>query len=275
MRAREYWNRNLDTDNLGRRSVSDDEALRESMAFAASPEFRWVRRRLGRVEGCRIVDLGGGVGMHALLWARAGARVIVVDPAPARLERLRELAERAGVAERVQFVAGSAEALPLRADSVAIVFTKSVLIHTDLERAAREMHRVLEPGGRGAFIEPLNRNPLIRLYRGLFAPRIWRSITRYCDAESLDELRSAFGNLRWEPFYLVGAASFFWQYGWRNPRCFRRGLRRWMRVDRWLLRWRPSLGRWCWFAAIEVRKEPRSAVGPDYSASASSRQTSR
>jgi SAM-dependent methyltransferase len=256
MKPQDYWNTNLDTDNRSRNGGAAHTDLAAPLAFARTPEFEWLQHRAGDLEGRLLVELGGGVGMHALLWAQAGARVVVVDLALERLKTLRHLAEQAGLADRILFVTGRAEALPLRGDSVHALFCKSVLIHTDLARAAEEIHRVLTPGGCGLFIEPLNRNPLIRLYRRLFAPKIWRSITTYFDAWSLVQLRKPFGRLAWKPFYLLAAGSFFWQYGRKNLDRFRKSLPFWMRADRFLLsRW-PRLEHWCWFASIEVRKAP-------------------
>ncbi len=255
MKSRDYWNSNLDTDNLSRDGGSAHDNLERSLAFADTPEFEWLRGRLDDLRGHCLVDLGGGVGMHALIWARGGARVVVADLALERMKALRRLARREGLADRVDFVVGGAEALPFAAESVGAVFTKSVLIHTDLPRTSREIHRVLRAGGQGLFIEPLSLNPLIRFYRRWFGPKIWRSITRYFDRDCIEELRAPFGRLRWKPFYLLSAGSFIWQYKSKNLSRFRRSLRFWMRWDRRLARRWPRLESWSWFAAIEVRKE--------------------
>lgn len=255
MKSQDYWNANLDSDNLSRKVGLDGRRLEEAMAFAATPEFQWLRRRAGQVEGRLLIDLGGGIGMHALIWARSGAQVVVVDLALERMRSLRRLVRRAGLADRVRFVVGRAEALPFLSEAADLVFTKSVLIHTDMTKTPDEIHRVLRPGGQGLFIEPLNRNPIIRFYRRWLGPKIWRSITRYFDRWSIEQLRRPFGRLRWKPFYLLSAGSFFWQYGLRRPRLFRRSLRRWRRVDHALLRSCPFLETWSWFAAMEVRKE--------------------
>ena len=252
--SRTYWNRNLDTDNLSRSGADPFERLDEAIAFASTPEFEWLRRQVGDVSGRRLVDLGGGMGVHGLIWARSGARVVVADAALERMRVMRRLAERAGLGERVACVAARAEAMPFAANCADVIFTKSVLIHTDLPRAAGEIHRVLKRGGRGAFIEPLDRNPIIRLYRRFFAPRVWKSITRYFDAEAMAELRRPFGRLRWKPFYLLSAGSFFWQYGWRSLPRFRRSLRRWRRAEVPVLRRFPALERWSWFASMVVTK---------------------
>jgi SAM-dependent methyltransferase len=42
-----------------------------------------------------------------------------------------------------------------------------ILHHLNLEQAAAEIRRVLKPGGRAVFIEPLGHNPLINLFRRL------------------------------------------------------------------------------------------------------------
>lgn len=253
MRAREYWNANLDTDNLSGDPARSSGNLEEALAFADSPDFRWARKRLGNARGRTIVDLGGGVGMHGILWARAGATVVVVDPAERRLAALRKIARRAGVVANMRFLVGGGEALPLAARSVDAVFTKSVLIHTDLAQAAVEMRRVLKPDGRGLFIEPLCRNPLIRLYRAILAPKQWRDITRYFDRKALAELGKPFGGYRLRPMYLCAAGAFFFQYGLRSLGLWRRAMRLAMRIDRALMRLAPALRAWCWFACIEVR----------------------
>jgi SAM-dependent methyltransferase len=55
---------------------------------------------------------------------------------------------------------GEATALPLVDASVNVVTTRSVLIYVeDKEAAAREMWRVLRPGGRVSLFEPINNAP--------------------------------------------------------------------------------------------------------------------
>ena len=43
----------------------------------------------------------------------------------------------------------------------------SILHHLELEPALRELRRILAPGGRAVFVEPLAHNPLLRLGRAL------------------------------------------------------------------------------------------------------------
>jgi ubiquinone/menaquinone biosynthesis C-methylase UbiE len=49
--------------------------------------------------------------------------------------------------------------------SFDLVFGTAILHHLHLPGAAREIHRVLKPGGRIFFIEPLRHNPVGRVIR--------------------------------------------------------------------------------------------------------------
>ncbi len=51
--------------------------------------------------------------------------------------------------------------------SFDIVFGGAILHHLDIEKTIGHIHRVLKPGGKIIFIEPLNMNPLYKIYRKL------------------------------------------------------------------------------------------------------------
>lgn len=100
---------------------------------------------LGVQPGDRALDVGfgGGVGLEALLES-AAATVAGVDHSPDMVERARS---RFG--DRVRVERASVEALPFADAS----FDRILSVHTvyfwpDPERGARELRRVLAPGGR-------------------------------------------------------------------------------------------------------------------------------
>src|SRR3546814_18316951 len=64
----------------------------------------------------------------------------------------------------------NAEAMTFPDDSFDLVFGSGIIHHLDIDRASGEIARVLRPGGRAVFIEPLGLNPAIALYRR-FPPR--------------------------------------------------------------------------------------------------------
>jgi demethylmenaquinone methyltransferase/2-methoxy-6-polyprenyl-1,4-benzoquinol methylase len=137
-------------------------------------------RRVPPTGRLPVLDLCTGTGDLALTYWRAGrgrVRVIGADFCRPMLERARAKAARRR-AEGVSFVEADALALPFEDESFEIVSCAFGLRNTsDPDRALREMHRVLSPGGRVAVLEfslP-RRQPLRGLYRfyfGTLLPRL-------------------------------------------------------------------------------------------------------
>jgi SAM-dependent methyltransferase len=125
---------------------------------------------LGDVRGAMVLDYGCSDGLNAVGLARRDARICALDISQAllRIARRRLLAN--GVAA-VSLVAGSAHALPLAAASVDVVFGGAVLHHLELDRAAAELQRVLRPGGRAIFMEPVRNSRAMWALRRLVPTR--------------------------------------------------------------------------------------------------------
>ncbi len=127
------------------------------------------------------LEIGSGTGYFSLnlLGAGAIATVTCTDISPGMLETLSANAESVGL--EVDAVTTDAETLPFDDHSFDLVFGHAVLHHIpDLERAAREFHRVLRPGGTVAFCgEPsANGDRLASVPKrvgGLTAP-LWRAL---------------------------------------------------------------------------------------------------
>lgn len=101
-------------------------------------------------QGDRLVDVACGVGTTALLAAQEfGATVDGVDLSEANTTLASGAAEAAGFADRASFHHGDAEALPLTDGGWDVVVCECALCtFPDKTTAAREMARVLRPGGR-------------------------------------------------------------------------------------------------------------------------------
>jgi SAM-dependent methyltransferase len=125
---------------------------------------------LGDVRGTMVLDYGCSDGLNAVALARRGARICALDISEAllRIARRRLLAN--GIAG-VSLVAGSAHALPLATASVDVVFGGAVLHHLELDRAAAELRRVLRPGGRAIFMEPVRNSRAMWALRRLVPTR--------------------------------------------------------------------------------------------------------
>ncbi|MBZ5559237.1 MAG: class I SAM-dependent methyltransferase [Acidobacteriia bacterium] len=114
-----------------------------------------------------MLDFGCGSGENSLLLARRGARVIGVDISDSLIRvAIRRLALN-GLDGRAQFIVGSAHDLPIHTGSVDLVLGIAILHHLDLKATTREIHRVLKPGGRAIFQEPVRDLRVVRFARKL------------------------------------------------------------------------------------------------------------
>ncbi|MBD8057160.1 methyltransferase domain-containing protein [Rhodococcus ruber] len=113
-----------------------------------------LTRRLGRAlqlrPGTAVADLASGPGTTArLLAAEFGAHVDGVDLSGVAVARATAAAADAGMAARVRFHLGDAEALPLPDGCVdAAVCECAFCTFPDKATAAAEFARILRPGGR-------------------------------------------------------------------------------------------------------------------------------
>jgi SAM-dependent methyltransferase len=118
--------------------------------------------------GKRILDYGCGRGDDALrLVARGATHVTGFDISDAEIAHARQAAREAGVSEKTHFVVADAHATPFDDDAFDLIRGNSILHHLELEPALHELKRILAPGGRAVFVEPLAHNPLLWLGRAL------------------------------------------------------------------------------------------------------------
>lgn len=98
---------------------------------------------LGHVQGKRVLELGGGAGHNAVALAQQGAHVIVVEPSPRRLERVRHHCDEHGVRAELH-QSDLADLAFVRADTVDLALSVFALASVpDLDRVFRQVHRVL------------------------------------------------------------------------------------------------------------------------------------
>ena len=101
----------------------------------------WLVERLGIRAGSRVCDLAAGTGKLTRLLAPTGAELFAVEPVPGMRATFRELLPD------VPVIAGTAEALPLRAGSLQALVAAQAWHWFDHDRATAEAHRVLHAGG--------------------------------------------------------------------------------------------------------------------------------
>jgi ubiquinone/menaquinone biosynthesis C-methylase UbiE len=109
------------------------------------------RETLAKASG-RTIDLGAGTGANLGLYPDSVTELVLAEPDPHMLRKLRPKAEEAGV--DAEIVQAGAEDLPFEDSSFdTAVFTLVLCTVPDPAAALAEAARVLRPGGRLLFVE--------------------------------------------------------------------------------------------------------------------------
>jgi ubiquinone/menaquinone biosynthesis C-methylase UbiE len=131
-------------------------------------------RATGLGPGKHALELGCGTGIFLERAASTGARICAIDLSQPLLRRA---GQRMAGSPRVRFVCGNAEAMPYPDGTFDAVYGSSVLHHLDLDRALREVFRVLRPGGWAAFAEPNLLNPQVALMFNFAPTKPWFGVS--------------------------------------------------------------------------------------------------
>jgi len=108
--------------------------------------FRIAFADFAGTAGLDVLEVGIGLGLDFVRFARAGARAVGVDLTEAGVESAARLLALEGLDGRV--LVADAEHLPFDDESFDVVYSWGVLHHTpDTRQAVAEVHRVLRPHG--------------------------------------------------------------------------------------------------------------------------------
>ena len=181
------------------------EEIKSCCATAySSPAARWLlgdsfhpggaalTSRLARAlqvgPGRLVADVASGPGTSAIQLAReTGCEVVGVDLAAKSVAAATRAAAEAEVWQRVRFIQGDAEALPLEDETVDGVLCECALCtFPDKAMAAREFARVLRPGARVAISDITAHRD--ELEPELLSMQAW--VACIADARPLDEMAS-------------------------------------------------------------------------------------
>ena len=200
---------------------TDEEMLVDPDELPECHQFEGPMQTLidwaGPLEGKTVLETGSGFGTLSCWLAMNGARVIATDISPKCLEVVEERARRNGVADRITTINTPVETLEgIEDESVDLVFGRTVAHHFELPPSAASMYRVLKPGGRAVFAEPVMLLPdwVFRLRRSravtkVFPPFVHTPDERSFDHEMIDDLSAPFDKVTIAHFGVLTRVSSF------------------------------------------------------------------
>jgi SAM-dependent methyltransferase len=204
------------------------------------------------LRGARVLDYGCGNGEFSMILARRGAHVLGIDISPKLIEQARLSAAKLGWdGSAPLFVAGDAHHTPFGDALFDYVVGNGALHHLDLEKAFAEIARVLKPGGKAVFLEPMLHHPLLWTLRRL-TPKTHTADERPLSLADIERARKWFPTCRHrEHFLLAVCAAPAHLLGKRLALAVIGALDR---LDEQLMRLLPGLRQYAWLTVVELEK---------------------
>lgn len=244
----------------------DGICVQDYFEACTAPENRFILKQLGDLQGKYLLDLGCGAGENSVYFAQRGVYCVAADYSPGMVETALKLARENGV--QIEGCVANAMALDFADNSFDIVYAANLLHHIpDPKVALQEMHRVLKPGGRACFWDPLKHNPIINIYRRI-ATEVRTPDEMPLDINIVRFIRSLFSTTHYDTFWLSALWIFLQFYlleksdpnqerYWKKIILERERLegkyRRLERVDRYLKKI-PGMKRMSWNLAVVAVK---------------------
>jgi SAM-dependent methyltransferase len=232
-REREFFNRHTDPDAI------PDEALKVPATLDAIPKE--ILEYVADLNGKQVCEVGCGYGVISCYFAQQGAYVSGFDVSETNVFVAERAARVNRVAERISLHVMPGESMTFADNSFDLVFGNAVLHHLDIAAGAREIYRVLKPGGVAIFREPFGENRLLEWARNCS----WRSSShRHTDDEhsllyrDVETLRTVFPRVVLRESELFTVLRYFLrkaEIGMIAVPRFEGATRRLEHLDRWLL----------------------------------------
>jgi len=251
------WASTIDVDGI---------QVKDYFEACTAPENRFILTQLGDITGRKLLDLGCGAGENSVYFAKKGALCVATDYSPGMVEVALKLAETNGV--KIEGCTANAMELEFPDNTFDIVYASNLLHHLpEPKMAIREMHRVLKPGGKACFWEPLKHNPVINVYRRM-ATKVRTEDETPLDINIVKFVNSLYSDVAYDTFWLATLWIFlrfyfiekvhpnqerYWKKIIIEQARLEPEYRQLEKIDTWLKK-RPLMKRWAWNIAVVATK---------------------
>ena len=116
-------------------------------------------------KNSHLLDYGCGVGNSLEKVITFNPKKITgIDISEVSIEKAKEISTTTSI---IELFVDNCEKTKFENNTFDLVYGTGILHHLNIELCLKEIKRILKPGGKFLFIEPLGTNPLIKLYRKL------------------------------------------------------------------------------------------------------------
>ena len=137
------------------------------------------RSRVVSAASGRVLEIGIGSGLNLRFYGNSVSQIIGIEPSAKLLHMTLAASRQTSVP--LDLIQGTAEAIPIDDRSIdTVVTTWTMCSIPALEKALREMRRVLRPGGRFVFVEHGRApEPRVRWWQDHLTP-VWKRFSGGC-----------------------------------------------------------------------------------------------
>lgn len=114
-------------------------------------DYKWPTFGYDRYAGKDVLEIGCGLGIDTVKFARSGAKVTAIDLSSLAVTCTRRLFQHLGLSGNIR--EGDAQHLEFPDQCFDVVYAYGVLMHVErIDAAIDEIHRVLRPGGHALVV---------------------------------------------------------------------------------------------------------------------------
>lgn len=208
---------------------------------------------IGQPNNLTILDFGCGNGWLSVLLGELGNKVYGIDISGEIIKQAKQLAETSGVSSNTTFMEMTAEELDFPDVRFDMIVGNSILHHTELDITLRNIRTILRDDGAAIFMEPLNENIFLKLWRFLTP---WRrtKTEKALTTKDIELIQSLFPSTRFTFFCLTSIFTQGLLLFMPKSRIIKFINDRLEDFDEWILKIFPFLGKYSAIVTMEMRK---------------------
>lgn len=256
-------------DNLAKNEILKNYNYKLFFQAPTAIENRYALALLRPLKNKKILDLGCGSGEASLFFASKGAYVHAIDISSKMIANLKNLSYEYNLGDRIKTYIMVAERLKFPQESFDYIYGNGLLHHADVALVLKAVYRVLKKNGIAIFIDPLEHNFLINIYRYL-AKNVRTSTERPLDYSRIKDMTEfGFREVEHKEFQLLTLLIFVWMYifekidpnkerYWKKiileSKKYQRVFMILSKLDSWCFKLFPTLRKYYWNTVITLKK---------------------